>query len=123
MELPPTFDITFIAGDTVYFEVEVTDPDPNDPNLEAQIPRNLTDWTAAAQVRKAAGAAELLGEFVIGGMSIDGVITMTLTPITSQALGPVSAAVYDLQLTSPEGEVSTILRGKVTPVMDVTRNA
>ena len=122
MELPPTFDITFIAGDTVYFEVEVRDPDPNDPNLQAQIPRDLTGWSAAAQVRKAAGAEELLADFTIGAMDAAGVIPLTLPPAVSQTLGPVTSAVWDLQLTSPTGEVSTILRGAVKPVMDVTRS-
>jgi hypothetical protein len=89
--------------------------------------RNLTGWTARMQVRRThANAATLLSldDTSGGGITIEpliGKVTLTATPAQTEALPAPLAAVYDIELEGPEGQVDRVLEGVARITPEVTR--
>lgn len=80
------------------------------------LPVNLTGYTADMQVRKFVDSTSVLvelstanGRIVINGAI--GQINLTLTASQTAALTPADSYIYDLNLTSPGGDVYKILQG------------
>lgn len=116
--------LIFTAGDALRFRVTITDPDPEspDPDNPVMIPRDLTGYTAAAQIRKKAKPDEpLLAEFSFNTLDETGEINAYLTPEESEKLRVVSGGVWDFQLTDPQGDPLTLMAGAAKPAGDVTR--
>lgn len=86
------------------------------------IPFDLTDYTVMAQIRPSTSlSAVLIAEF---DAEIDpdpetGVITLTLDHETTATF--TANGVWDMQITGPDGWVTTVVSGTVTIVPDVTR--
>lgn len=93
---------------------------------EDRTPVNLTGYTARMMVRKSWDATVVnasISTATGGGIEIvpaDGKITLTLSPTQTAALIE-SPYVYDIELTSPTGFVTTILSGRFTVTRDVSR--
>lgn len=120
----PEYTLRFVAGDTVRRRILIEDPDPESPDPENPIysPRPLTGWTGRSQIRKSPASEEVLAEFTVSGFDETGIVELYLSPEQSQPLGPLSSAAFDLELTSPAGDVDTVLGGPVKPKQDVTRD-
>ena len=121
---PQQVPLYWVAGDALRFWLTIVDPDPESPDPEnpVMVPRNLTGWTVAAQIRKNnKPATELLAEFDFAVLGEDGVIAAYLPPDESEKLRGTSSAVWDFQLTDPEGDPLTIIAGSAQPDGDVTR--
>ena len=121
---PKKVTLVFVAGDALRFRLRIVDPDPNSPDLEnpVMIPRDLTGWSVAAQIRKdTKKATPLLAEFVFNDLDDTGVIEPYLTHEESEKLRDIPAAKWDFQLTDPVGDPVTIMAGPAKPAGDVTR--
>lgn len=86
---------------------------------------NLTSYTAKMQVRRAAGAdgSALVSLTSGSGLTLGGTagtIGITVSSAQSSAL-PSGRLAYDLQVTSPGGEVTFLLAGPFTVAEAVTR--
>jgi hypothetical protein len=85
---------------------------------------NISAWSARAQVRKWAGADEVLHEWstTAGNLTVgaDGYLTITVTPAESTAW-TWSEGRYDIELTDPTGEVVRIAAGPVMVSPEITR--
>ena len=123
--------LEFIVGDALRFELLIVDPDPDwvDPDPEADppnepdmIPRNLTGWTVAAQVRKSKKKTDpVLAEFAFEELDETGMVYAYLSPEESTKLDGLSAGRWDFQLTDPVGDPQTIIYGPARPGGQVTR--
>ncbi len=89
-------------------------------------PFNLTGYTARMMLRRQTDSptpAATLSTNSGGGINIDGTagtIFCTLTRFQMEAI-PAGAYVYDLELTSPTGTVTTIAAGRFDILQDVSR--
>lgn len=87
-------------------------------------PVNLTGYTAALQVRgnvrdtTAQLSLSTGSGIVLGGSA--GTVSATATPTQTRALLP-GKAVWDIELTSPGGEVTRLLHGDAEITPEVTR--
>lgn len=122
----PIYDLRFVTGDYVKRRVLFEDPDPDspDPDNPIMIPRNLTGYTARAQVRVSTKRdATILATFdATVGEDDDpenGIIVIELQPEESARC--VKTSGWDLELTDPDGHPETVLGGKVLPKLDYTR--
>lgn len=86
---------------------------------------NVTGYSANMQVRQAVTSTSVIvelssdnGRITVGG--IDGTFTLDLTAAESADI-PVGNYIYDLDVTSPQGDVYTLLSGGFTVVAQVTR--
>ncbi len=86
---------------------------------------NVTGYSANMQVRQATTSSSVIvelssdnGRIVVGG--IDGTFTMTLTSAETDVI-PVGSYIYDFDITSPTGDVYTLLSGGFTVNPQVTR--
>lgn len=116
--------LIWVAGDALRFRLRIVDPDPDSPDPEnpVMIPRDLTGYTVAAQVRKTVKKdSPLLAEFSFNALDSTGVIDAYLAPVESQKLRDTTSAVWDFQLTDPGGDPRTIMAGPAKPKGDVTR--
>lgn len=121
---PQKVTLIFVAGDALRFRLRIVDPDPDsvDPDNPDMIPRNLTGWSVAAQIRKdTKKASPLLAEFVFNDLDDSGVILPYLTHEESEKLRDIAAAKWDFQLTDPDGDPLTIMAGPAKAAGDVTR--
>lgn len=87
-------------------------------------PKDLTGWTAKMQIRPKPGQPEALtlSTDAPGGITINGAageVTVTILPAQSSAI-TIRRGVYDLELTSPGGEVFRLIEGTVTVSPEVT---
>lgn len=124
--------LEWIVGDALRFWLTIEDPDPDwvDPDPEADppnepdmIPRDLTGWTVAAQIRKSTKLADpVLAVFEFNTLDETGEIAAYLTPEESTKLDGVRAGRWDLQLTDPSGDPETIMYGPAAPAGQVTRD-
>jgi hypothetical protein len=113
-----TGDIRIVRGDTLDAVLEFFN--------ENGTVKTLTGYSAKLQVRSDAESATVIleastaaGTLVVGGAA--GTITMAVAASTTAALTP-GRYVYDLQTTSPDGNVTTeIIQHVCTVVADVTR--
>jgi hypothetical protein len=92
----------------------------------AGVPINLTGYTAKMQVRERVGSSTVVLEcstantrITLGGSA--GTITIVAQDEVTVLLTAMPKAVYDLELTSPGGEVTRLLRGSVEIIGEVTR--
>jgi len=107
--LPDIVNLELYRGDDFQFTLVVTNQDGS--------PADLSGFTATAQVRISAEDAGVAGTItaVITGNNI----TCSLAHTISATLP--NAAVWDCQLTSAAGKLTTIVAGDVTMTADVTR--
>lgn len=109
--LPLQVDLTLYRGDDFFLDVEVTD--------SGGAPFDLTGYTAAAQIRATADAADP------PAASFDPVIagsTIHLHLPHGEATGlPTPNGAWDVQITDATGIVTTLAFGAVTTTPDVTR--
>lgn len=92
---------------------------------EDRTPFDLTGYTARMMVRKSWDSTTVNASIstASGGIDIvplEGKITMTIAHTVTESM-TASPYVYDLELTSPAGVVTTILSGKFTVLRDVSR--
>jgi len=90
-------------------------------------PVDLTGYTAKMQVRPQTENGAPVLDLSTGGSGItlggaSGTILVTAPAATTRAIAP-GEYVYDLELTSPTGVVTTIVAGTFTLFADVTRPA
>ncbi len=106
-------DLSIIRGDDYQVIITLTrDGDPFD----------LTGYTGRAQIRPTTVVgAPLTAEFTveIDADPTTGVITCTLDNAVTDTLD--APGLWDLEITGPDGWVSTVVSGAVTIVPDVTR--
>jgi hypothetical protein len=111
--MPSQGDLILYQGDDEPYTVTVT--------LDGTTPADITGYTAQAQIRRAVADADPEVAATITCtvqspevlLSIPHAVTATLT----------GKYVWDLQLTSPEGMVKTVMAGKVSVTQEVTRAA
>lgn len=117
--------LEWIVGDALRFWLTIEDPDPDSPDPEnpIMVPRNLTGWTVAAQIRKSTKLADpVLAVFEFNTLDETGEIAAYLTSEESTKLDGVRAGRWDLQLTDPSGDPETIMYGPASPAGQVTRD-
>lgn len=88
-------------------------------------PKDLTDFTARMQARVKLTDVEPLIELTTenGGITLtpaEGKIDLYLSDAQTSAL-EARKAIYDLELVSPDGEVTRLVEGKLTISPEVTR--
>lgn len=105
---PFTADLYLYAGDDLVLKIDVTD--------NAGAPFNLTGYTAEAQIRASAEAATSIDFTAVVGASD---VTLTLTSAKSTTMP--AKGVWDVQVVSAAGAVTTLAAGKVTVMAEVTR--
>lgn len=105
---PTTVDLNLYAGDDVTLEIDVTD--------NAGAPFDLTGYTAAAQLRATATDPTSV-DFT--ATAVANKITLTLPGADSATL-PVKG-VWDVQVTSGTGVITTLAGGKFTMTPGVTQ--
>jgi len=121
---PGVYDLEIYQGDTfrrtLRLRQRVLDTDGVTWISGAYIP--LTGYTGAAQVRETKIATDVTATMTVT------VLDQTITPGGVTLYMPASATslitkdqVWDLQLTAPNGDVTTFLAGAVTLVQEVTR--
>jgi hypothetical protein len=100
------FDITIPAGESFFFEITLKESTA--PNA---LPINLTDFTAAGQLRED-WDKPLLADFAVSFPlpRTSGKVRVLLTDEQTSAL-PVSRARYDIYVTDPYGNSRKILDG------------
>lgn len=108
-----TEDLDLYQGDDIVIPIEV-ELDPEDGAL--------SDYRFDMQIRRKPGAPVLVdlssdnGEIVTKGNTVQVVISRDKSSTLSM-----TTAAYDLQVTSPQGRVKTILCGTVNITNDITR--
>ena len=86
-------------------------------------PYDLTGWTVKAQARSTPKSATVLHEWsaALGNAFIfEGNVTLTWSHAQTSAW-PWTSGVYDIELTSPEGNVSRLDSGTIYVKAEVTR--
>lgn len=84
------------------------------------VPVDLTGASASAQIRAQYDAADVLAEFVT---SVDGSsVVLVLDHVATAALPAGERLVWDVQVTSAGGMISTVAGGLVVVSADVTRS-
>jgi hypothetical protein len=121
---PQKVTLIWVAGDALRFRLRITEPDPDspDPDQPVMIPRNLTGWSAASQIRKTVKKdSPLLAEFSFNELDETGIIDAYLAPSESIKLRDVTSARWDFQITDTANDPLTIMAGPAKPAGDVTR--
>lgn len=121
---PQKVALIFVVGDALRFRLRIVDPDPDsiDPDDPDMIPRDLSDWSVAAQIRKSTKVADpVISEFTFSDLDETGVIDAYLSPEESTKLEGLKAGRWDYQLIDPSGDILTIMAGLATPAGQVTR--
>lgn len=113
--MPGTYNLSFTTGDTVEFEVALKNPDES--------PKDLTGYTAKAQIRSTTAAADVLAEFnVVGSLDSTGKIRLRLESTQTEVFRATPQGVWDLEVTKTADLTKlTILTGTVRTTPDVTR--
>ena len=120
--IPPSHTLIFVGGDAVKFKMQVNDRDLTDPESVA-VPRDLTGWTALAQVRTSATSetVEATWDITNEPLGSDGIIEMYLPGETTQPWTAIKTLISDVQLTDPAGDEETVLTINLQVAQDVTR--
>lgn len=105
---PLATDLFLYAGDSLNLNIAVTD--------NAGAAMNLNGYTAEAQIRATADAPTAV-DFATD--IVDSAIELALTPAETAALP--GKGVWDVQIISATGDVTTLTGGKVTVSPEVTR--
>lgn len=104
-------DLELVQGDTASWTVTVTNEDGT--------PADISTYTAQAQIRRAVADAD---EVVVADMTTLVESPAVVLALTSAQTTPMSGFyVWDLQLTGSEGEIITIMAGRVKVTAEVTR--
>lgn len=111
--LPGTKAFSFYRGDT--FSVTMT-------YKEGGLGVSLTGATVAAKFRSSVSTEASTSFMVVvsNQTTFPGEFTISLAAATTAAVTNTQSA-YDVQITWPDGEVQTILKGTLTMIEDVTR--
>lgn len=111
------YDLSIEQGSTFPLSIVWRDP--------LKVPIDLTGYSAAMQVRKTYSdptalitASTANGKITLGG--ILGTVSVVI-PASDTSSVSFKRGVYDLELTSPTGVVSKLLRGDVEMIPEVTR--
>jgi hypothetical protein len=118
--LPANKNISIYKGDTyiLTFRLRTRDQYGNPSSYV-----DLTGCEGKAQIRKTEADAAIVAEFevTLANQSTEpGKVTLKLTP-EQTAVAALDSGVWDVQITFPDGEVRTYLRGSVTAIKEVTR--
>lgn len=116
MAVPPVHSTLVIEQGTTWTRRwRITDPTNGTP-------RDLTEWTARAQVRAQITDAATLFEFEDDGITCDsdGYVTLAVTPVQSAAW-TWRDGYFDVELVDPTGQVARIAQGAVRVSPEVTR--
>lgn len=120
--VPPDYDLTLYEGDSVSFSFRArsrTSTGGPGPYYD------LTGCTPKAQIRFSEDDETVVAEFtaVLGDQTDSDEKGMVKLSLTSAQITDWAAeeAVWDAQVTWPDGRVQTFLKGKVTVVKEVTR--
>ena len=91
-------------------------------------PLNLAGYSAQMQIRRTAGACQTIDDLTSEGESprikIDaeaGKITLNFSHEITEKW-PSGSMVYDIEITSPAGQITRILQGSISVSAEVTRN-
>lgn len=106
--LPLQVDLALYRGDDFALEVIVTDPDGQ--------PVDLTGYVAHSQIRPAPDDPVLAD---MAAVVVANVVTVSMDAELAATLDGIPA-VWDVQVTSPGGVVTTLAAGKVAVTKDVT---
>lgn len=116
--------LEWVVGDALRFWLTIEDPDPDspDPDNPVMVPRNLTGWTVAAQIRKSTKMEDpIIASFQFNTLDDTGEIAAYLSPTESAKLDGFRVCRWDLQIQDPSGDPETILYGPAQPAGQVTR--
>lgn len=119
--IPASYDLTVYQGDTFSKTFRIRQLNA-DLTLGAYL--NLTGYVGAAQVRTSPSANSVLATFTVtleDQTSYTGGVTISLTSTITAGLAVTTSCVWDLQLTSPAGKVTTYVAGTFSVVAEVTR--
>lgn len=105
-------DLEFVAGDDPAWTVLIQYTDGS--------AADLTGWGSKAQIRRCASDPEVAVEISTSIELPDHVVMTIPHSITETLCGRYE---WDLQLVSPEGMITTVLRGAVPVTAEVTREA
>lgn len=115
VSLPRTRDLWIYQGNTMRMSLTLVER----PSDEAPRPKDLTGYTAAAQIRRSAESSVLAQFSAVISDPVGGKISLELSaPSTANLAGD---AVWDVTTTSPDGVVRTWLTGTVHVIPRVTR--
>lgn len=96
-----------------------------DENGQNPVPNNLSGWTARMQIRPTVDSSTVLHELTSanGGIALGGALGTIDLFISDESTALIrgTRAVYDLELTSPAGDVTRLMQGSVTISPEVTR--
>jgi len=109
LSAPVQLDLAIYRGDTGHFQVHLTD------SLGQPVDVSTATWDA--DIRLTADDTTTVGSFVITTVD-SATIDVAVDTALSEVLPP--AAVWDLEMTN-NGEVKTLLAGKITSTVDVSR--
>lgn len=109
--VPGVHPITLVRGDDWGMAVI--------PSDEAQNPIDLTGWTARAHIRKKPNDSAPLA---VMDTNIDLAQSQIVLTVAGAVTAPfkITSGVWDLELTTPEGVIQTVLAGPVTIILDAT---
>lgn len=115
--VPGKLDLTIYRGDTYKLPLRLRE---RNTNGTAGAPLDLTGCTIKAQARTDEDGSTPLASFTVtpDADPTTGLFTLSLTVVQTKAL---RGGVWDVEVTWPDGTVSTYLKGKVTVLKDVTR--
>jgi hypothetical protein len=111
MATPAQLPLTLYRGDTYHWRFQLWTDDTK------STPADLTDLVVQAQVRDKAGGVKVTD--LVCTIELPNVITMDLLTEQWATMVP-SKGLWDMQLTYPSGDVSTIIAGPVTVTADIT---
>lgn len=113
--MPGTYNPSFVAGDTVQFDVELKNP--------SGTPKSLVGYTAKAQIRETVTSPDVLAEFnVIGALDETGIIRLRLEAEQSAVFRTTPNGVWDLEIVkTSDGTKLTVVSGQILTTPDVTR--
>jgi hypothetical protein len=114
---PIVADLVIEQGTTWSVRWVVSDPDTG-------VPLNVSGWTVRSQVRDPIESDVVLHEWSTAGGTItadaSGNVTLLVAPATSSAWAWVRGR-YDVELISPQSEVTRLAQGRVRVSHEVTR--
>jgi hypothetical protein len=109
--LPGQFPLVIYHGDSYNWEFRLWS------DAAKTIPIDLTGVTAKSEIRDQSGGSVIVP--LTCTITVPNIINAALIAVNSQSL-TISSGVWDLQLTYPDGSVTTILAGPVSVTADVT---
>lgn len=119
--IPPVHTLVFVGGDAVHFRFQVQDLDADNPE-NPPVTRDLTGYTARAQVRQSATSETIVATWTITTpLGSDGIVRMYLSGEETQPMAAIKQLVSDVELTDPNGDPETMLSLVLQVSQDVTR--